>query len=180
MQQLRGLAMNNNTTGASIYDLGNIIKADSVAELEQVMKGIEERMNARRQEEMQQQQAMEQQRTESQQKMQEAEMQFRADEAEKNRRRDLLVAEIRSAGFGATVDINENKQSDYLDSMEQIRKQQEYQDLSSFKREQEVNKRVISREQLDVKREELRTKERIADKEVEIARVNKNKYDGKK
>lgn len=180
MQQLRGLALSNNTTGASIYDLGNIIKSESIAELEQTMKAVEERTNARRMEEMHQQQALEAQRQEGAKQLQQAEQQFRMEEAEKNRQRDLLVAEIRSAGFGATMDINENQQSDYLDSMERIRKQEEYAGLMNFKREQEVNKSMLSREQMDVKREELRTRERIADREVEIARVNKNRWDGGK
>lgn len=179
MRQLRGLAMSNNTTGASIYDLGNIIKADSIAELELVMKGIEDKMDARRQEEMQQQQAMEQQRTQGQQQMQQADMQFKTDEAEKDRRKDVLIAEIRASGYGAGMDINQNQQSDYLDSIEQIRKQQEYQDLMNLKREQQVTKTNLSRDQMDVKRSELQTRERIADKQLEIARVNKNKYDGK-
>lgn len=180
LQQLRSLAMSNNTTGASIYDLGNIIKAESIAELEQSMKAAEEKINTRRQQEMQNQQQVENQRIEAQQKMQDADLQFRAQEAEKNRRRDVLVAEIRSAGFGATVDINENQQSDYLDSMEQIRKQTEYEGLMNFKREQEINKSTLTREQMNIKREELRTRERIADREVEIARVNKNRFDNKK
>jgi hypothetical protein len=180
MQQLRALAMNNNTTGASIYDLGNIIKADSIAELEQTMKGIEEKMNAQRQQEMQQQQQMEQQRMEGEQQRQQAELQFRAEEAEKDRRKDIMVAEIRSAGYGAAVDINANQQSDYLDAMGEIRKQQEYTDTMNFKREQEVNKNQMTREQLNIKRDELRTREQVAEKQLQIARENKNKYDEKK
>jgi hypothetical protein len=179
MQQLRALAMNNNTTGASIYDLGNIVKADSLAELEQTMKGIEAKSEAKRQEEMQYQQQMEQQRIQAEKEKQQNELNFKMQEAEKNRQRDIVVAEIRSSGYGASVDINANQQSDYVDAMEEIRKQDEYQNLMNFKREQEVNKTVLNREQLNIKREELNTRERIADRQVEIARVNKNKYDVK-
>jgi hypothetical protein len=177
MHQLRSLAMSNNTTGASIYDLGSIIKAESISELEQIMKGIEEKTNAQRREEMEYQQSMEQQRIQAEQQQQQTELSFKAEEAEKNRRKDLLVAEIRASGYGAAMDINSNQQSDYLDAMDQIRKQQEYQQLMTLKREQEVNKTQLSREQLAMKREELNTRERIAARQVEIARVNKNKYD---
>jgi hypothetical protein len=179
LQQLKSLAMSNNTSGASIYDLGNFIKADSIAEVEQIMKGIEEKTTAQRQEEMQQQQQLEQQRMAGDQQKQQAELNFRAEEAEKDRRKDILVAEIRASGYGAGMDINANQQSDYLDAMEQIQKQQEYQQLMNFKREQEVNKTQLSREQLNMKREELRSREQIADKQLQIARVNKNKYDEK-
>ena len=177
MQQLRGLAMSNNTSGASIYDLGNIIKAESIGELEQTMKGIEMKSMAQRQEEMQHQQQLEQQRIQAEQQKQQTDLQFKAGEAEKERRKDVLVAEIRTSGYAASVDVNQNRQSDFLDSMEHIRKQQEYQELMNFKREQEVTKTQVSREQMNIKREELNTRERIAEKQVEIARVNKNKYD---
>jgi len=180
MQQLRSLALSNNTSGASIYDLGNFIKAESIAELEQIMKSIEEKTTAQRHEEMQQQQTIEQQRIESEQKKQEAALNFQAEEAEKNRRKDILVAEIRASGYGAAMDINANQQSDYLDAMGAIRKQQEYQQLMNFKREQEVNKTQLNREQLNIKRDELSTRERIADRQLQIARENKNKYDGVK
>ena len=33
----------------------------------------------------------------------------------------LLLAEIRSAGYGSMVDINENQVSDYQDAMKDIR-----------------------------------------------------------
>lgn len=177
MQQLRSLALSNNTSGASIYDLGNFIKAESISEIEQIMKSIEAKSNAQREQEMQSQQQMEQQRIESEKQKQQAELEFRAQEAEKDRRKDVLVAEIRASGYGAGMDINANQQSDYMDAMEQIRKQQEYRDLMTFKREQEVNKNQMNREQLDVKRDELRTRQQIADRQLEIARVNKNKYD---
>ena len=38
MEQIKNLAIQNNTAGASIYDLGNIIKADSMSEIDHVIK----------------------------------------------------------------------------------------------------------------------------------------------
>jgi hypothetical protein len=87
------------------------------------------------------------------------------------------VAQIRAAGYGAAVDLNENQQSDYLDAMDRLEKQQQYQELMNFKREAQVSKTELTREQLSVKRQELQSRERIADKQVQIARVNKNRYD---
>jgi hypothetical protein len=177
MQQLRSLALNNNTTGASIYDLGSIIKADSIAELEQTMKSIEQKTEDRRRQEMEHEQQLEQQRMQSMQQNQQAEQAFISDQKERDRRKDVLVAEIRTSGYAAAVDVNDNNRSDFFDSMDQIRKQREYEDLMNFKREQEINKRQGSVEKLDMKRQELQSRERIADKQLQIARVNKNRYD---
>ena len=179
LEQLKQLAISNNTAGASIFDLGNIIKADSIAELTHVMKSAEEKQNAVRQQEMQQQQQMQEQQLKARVEEERIKMEFAASENEKDRQARIIESEIRAAGYGATADINKNEQSDYQDAMIEIRKQEDYQQKMGFEREREINKNNISREQLNLKQQEIAAKERIAQKQVEIARVNKNKYDVK-
>ena len=177
LDQLKGLALNNNTTGASIYDLGNVIKSESIAELTGVLRAAEEKANAIRQEQGQQQQQMQQQEIEARQQEQAVKMQFEADEKEKDRQSHILEAQIRAAGFGAGVDINQNQQSDYLDAMDRIQKQDNYKEQMNFNREKEVNKLNLTREQNQVKQQEIQSRQNIAEKQLEIARTNKNKYD---
>ena len=177
MEQLKQLAISNNTMGASIYDLGNVIKSESIAELTGVLKQAEEKTNAQKQAEMQQQQQMQQEMLESQERQKQMEIQFRAEQADLDRQTQLTVAEIRSAGYGAGVDINQNQMSDYQDAMANIQKQDNYQDTMNFKREQEVNKNLTNQQKLNIDREKLQTQKEIADKQLQIARVNKNKYD---
>ena len=38
LENLKQMALTNNTTGASIYELGNIVKADSIAEVSDILK----------------------------------------------------------------------------------------------------------------------------------------------
>ena len=180
MEQLKQLALNNNTTGASIYDLGNIIKSESIAELTGVLKDAEQKTMAQKQAELQQQQQMQQEMLESQERQKQMDIQFRAEQAGLDRQKDITVAEIRAAGYGSMADINKNEQSDYLDAMDRIQKQDNYQEQMNFKREQEINKSMQNQRNTDLKQQELQVRERIADKQVEIARVNKNKYDVKK
>jgi hypothetical protein len=177
MEQLRGLALNNNTTGASIFDLGNIIKAESIAELTGVLKSAEEKSNAQKQAEMQQQQQMQQELLESQERQKQMDLQFRAEQSDLDRQTQITVAEIRSAGYGAQSDVNQNQMSDYQDAIADIRKQDQYQDAMNFKREQEVNKNSTNQSKLNLDREKLQTQRDIADKQLQIARENKNKYD---
>jgi hypothetical protein len=179
MEQLKQLALNNNTTGASIYDLGNVIKAESIAELTGVLKGAEEKVKAQKDSEMQQQQQMQDQQLKAQQQQLQMAQQFKAEEAEKDRAARLTEAQIRSAGFGAGVDINQNQQSDYQDALANIQKQTNYQDTMNFKRDQEVNKNNQGAQKIGVERERLQTQKEIADKQLQIARENKNKYDVK-
>jgi hypothetical protein len=180
MEQLKQLALNNNATGASIYDLGNIIKSESIAELTSVLKASEEKVNAQRQEEQQHQQQMQQEQIQSAQQQLQAANQFKAEESAKDRQTKITEAEIRAAGYGAQVDINQNQQSDYQDAMNNIRKQDEYQQTMNFKREQEINRTAQTTDKHNIEREKLQVQQTIADKQLQIAVENKNKYDAPK
>jgi hypothetical protein len=90
-----------------------------------------------------------------------------------------LVAEIRAAGYGSMGDINQNQQSDYADQMDQIRKSDEYQQQTDLQKQKNTDKVMIDREKNVIEREKLATQQNIADKQLEIARINKNKFDSK-
>ena len=180
MEQLRQLALNNNTTGASIFDLGNIIKAESIGELTGVLKDAEAKVNSQKQAEMQQQQQMQQEMIASQEKQKQMDMQYRSEQADLDRQKDITVAEIRAAGFGSAVDINENKQNDYQDAMDKIQQQRNYQEQTGLKREQEANKNSFNAQKINLEREKIQVQREKAEKDLQIARENKNKYDQKK
>lgn len=177
MEQLKQLAINNNTTGASIYDLGNVIKSESIAELTGVLKNAEQKVQSQKESEMQQQQEMQKQMIESQEKQKAMDLQFRAEQADMDRQTQLTVAEIRAAGYGAGVDINENQVSDYQDALEGIRQEQRYQDQMNLKRESEMTKKEMGNQKLQIERESLQARKEIADKQLQVAKENKNKYD---
>ena len=177
LDQLKQLAIQNNTSGASIYDLGNIIKSESIAELTSVLKESEQKVNAIRQEQSQQQQQMQQQEIQARQEEQRMKMEFESQENEKDRQSQILQAEIRAAGYGSMMDINQNQQSDFQDSMDRIQKQDNYQEQMNLQREKEVNRMNVVRSQNDIKEREISSREAIAEKPLQIARENKNKYD---
>jgi len=177
LDQLKQLSMTNNTSGASIYDLGNIIKADSIAEVTDILKDAEAKQQAQRQQEMQQQQQMQQEQIQAKMQEEQMKLQFEAQENDKERQKDITVAEIRAAGYGAMQDINENKQSDYMDAMKDIRETTKYREQMDMKREQNINKNSIDKQKIEIERERLQTQKDVANKNLEIARENKNKYD---
>jgi hypothetical protein len=177
LEQLKQLALTNNTTGASIFDLGNIVKADSIAEVSDILKDAEMKQTAMRQQEMAQQQKMQQEQLQAKQQEEQMKLQFEQQENEKERQKDITVAEIRAAGYGAMQDFDQNMRSDFQDSMEDIRKRSEYREQMDFKREQANTSNSMKKDQLDIERERLSTQREIADKKLEIAKENKNKYD---
>ena len=179
LDQLKQLAIQNNTSGASIYDLGNIIKAESIAEVSDILKDAEVKSTNQREQEMQQQREMQEQQLQAKAQEQQMKMQFETLENDKERQKDLQVAEIRAAGYGAQSDINQNQISDFQDSMKEMRKSNERREDMNFKREQAASKNSFTNDKLKLDRERLATQKEVADKKLQIARENKNKYDVK-
>ena len=180
LEQLKQLAINNNTSGASIYDLGNILKSDSIAEVSHILKQTEKKADQIRQQEQQQQQQLQDQMLEAKQQEQQMKLQFESEEGEKDRQANILIAQIRSAGYGAMMDINKNEQSDYLDVMDKIQQSENYQQTMSLNSEKETNKMMQSREKIAVDREKINAQKEIAQTQLKIAQENKNRFDAPK
>jgi hypothetical protein len=179
LEQLKQMAMQNNTTGASIYDLGKVVQSESIAELSSALKDSEQKQQAQKEQELQQQQQMQQQQLQSQQEIEKMKIDSVAAEKEKDRQRDILVAEIRSAGYGAMVDVNKNMESDYEDAMKDIRQSEQYQQQTDLQREKQSNENMRQSQKMDLERQKLQTQKEIADKQLQIARENKNRFDKK-
>jgi hypothetical protein len=177
VEQMKQLALSNNTAGASIYDLGNIMTSESMAELTHTLKNIEEKTNKQRQEQMQHEQQMQQAQLEQQAKEKQLELDHESMEKEKDRRVKLLEAEIKAAGYGSMQDINQNLQSDYADQMDVIRKSDEFQQVMGLKQQVQSNKEMNAREKLAIEREKIQAQRDMKNTELQIAKENKNKYD---
>jgi hypothetical protein len=179
LEQLKQMAIQNNTTGASIYDLGKIMQADSVAEVNSALKSSEEKQQNMKQQEMQQQQQMQQEQLAAMEKQKQMEIQAAAERDDKMIQKDITVAEIKSAGYGSMADINQNQVSDYQDALKDIRQTEQYQDQMQLQREKQVNENYRQTEKINLDREKLQVQKEIADKQLQVARENKNKYDKK-
>jgi hypothetical protein len=179
LEQLKQMAMQNNTTGASIYDLGKIVQSDSIAELNNALKSSEDKQTQQKQQELQQQQQMQQEQVKSQQEIEKMKIDAQAAEKEKDRQRDILVAEIRAAGYGAMADVNKNEMSDYADQMKEIRTSEQYQQQTDLQRQKQANENIRQSQKMDIEREKLQAQREIADKQLQVAQENKNRFDNK-
>ena len=77
LEQLKQMAIQNNTTGASIYDLGNVIKAESISEVSDILKDAEIKTEMQRQQEMQQQEKMQQEQLQAKQQEEQQKIQWK-------------------------------------------------------------------------------------------------------
>ena len=179
MDQMRSIALNNNTSGASIFDLGNIIKSQSLAEIDHALKGIETKADKKAQAEREHQSSLQEQQIQAQQAAQEKAQAWEAEKLNMQIQKDIKVAEIRAASSTGLVDIDKNQQSDYIDTLEYLDKKNAKDQDVQLKREERTNSLISEQKHINLKKEEISSKERIADKELQIARENKNKYDKK-
>jgi hypothetical protein len=179
LEQLKQMAMQNNTTGASVYDLGKIVQSDSLAEINTVLKMSEKRVQDQKQQEMQTQQQMQSEQLQSQEKQKQMEIDAAAARDDKMIQKDITVAEIRAAGYGSMADVNQNQESDFKDAMKEIRATEQYQGQMDVQRQKQSDDMVKHSQKMDIEQQKLQVQEDIANKQLEIARVNKNKYDSK-
>ena len=179
LEQLKGMAIQNNTTGASIYDLGKIVQSDSIAEVNVVLKESEAKQKQQKDAEMQQQQQMQEQQIQARSEEERLKREYEESRDEKNRQRDLLVAEIRSAGMGSMVDLNKNSENDFKDAMAEIRQTEQYQVQTDLQRDKETNRMSIESDKSQIEREKIQSQREIANMQLQIAQENKNKYDNK-
>ena len=179
LEQLKQMALQNNTTGASIYDLGKVVQSDSIAELNAAMKDSEQKQQQQQQEQAQQQQQMQEQQLQAQQQQEKMKLDSQAMEKEKDRQKDILIAEIRASSFGAMKDVNQNQQSDFKDEMDNIRKTEQYQQQTQIQRERNANDMLKHGQKVGIEEKRIQAQMAIADKQLQIAKENKNKYDVK-
>jgi hypothetical protein len=179
LEQMQQLAIQNNTTGASIYDLGKVMQADSMGSLESTLKSVEDKAQRQAQEQRAHEQQMAEMQMQQAEKEKAMELDAEARENEKDRRKDVLVAEIRAAGYGSMQDINQNLQSDFQDTLQSLKQTEGYKETMNVQKDKLSENKVQHTDKMNLKREEINMKRDLKQKDLEIARENKNQYDVK-
>tara|TARA_Y100000361_G_C11070318_1_gene295351 strand:- start:371 stop:865 length:495 start_codon:yes stop_codon:yes gene_type:complete len=153
------------------------MQSDSVSELNNVLQAAEQKQQQQKQQEMQQAQEMQQQQIQAKAEEERLKREYETNRDALDRQNDLLVAEIKAAGYGSMSDINQNLESDYKDAMNDIRKSQQYAQQSQIDRQKENNKVSQNIQKNAIEREKIQAQKDIAQTQLQIARENKNRYD---
>jgi len=175
MQQI---AMQINTTGSEMSDYMEIMNSDSPSLIiENLKKGEEQRRQnqdaQRKHEENMQKEAQlakekELQRQEDLQKyLQEKEL-----EAKK------YIAEIGELG-GVQTDANSNLELDSLENLKEYNRQEQFNKTLDLQKEQNLFDQNLKEKEMTFREKELLSRNNIENKKVEVAKVNKNRFDKK-
>lgn len=176
LNKLKQFFIQNNTNGGNMHDLANVLKTESLAEMDRITKDAEAKLEAQRQAQMDHEQKMNQDQIAATAKEQEDQRIWDAEQNRLDRENRLQGDYIRAAGMPAT-DIQKDGKDDYIQRLDYLQKDEHFTQKIDLDREKEINKNNISLRQDQIKREDMQMKQNVANKQLEIARVNKNKYD---
>lgn len=174
MEEMKNILRSNNQNGASMYDLGSALQADTLAELNVALKNSDQKIQEQQDAQRKHEQDMNQQMIESQEKMKAEED---AKEVEKNRldrENNIDVALVKASGFPAT-DVDKDGKDDFLQRLNYLQKNEHFGQKLQLDREKEANKNLQNSQDNSLKREELNTKVNIKNKELQIARENQTR-----
>jgi hypothetical protein len=176
MEQIRNLAIQNNTSGASIFDLGNLIKATSMAEIDHILKRVEDKMERQLKEEQESRMAEVDKQVEAQNNRTAAEIERDDRHHYSQLDNNLDVAKVRSAGF-QVGDNDNNGQSDFIDTLKYLQEEKKQGEAVRLQNREMSRKETKDLTDRSLKEKELALKERDSERKLQIAKTNKNRYD---
>lgn len=176
LDQLKQLAMSNNTSSATIYDLAKIVQSQSVSEILETLKKSVDQMQQQQQAQLESQNQQTQATIQAGQENQNKQMQFEATQAELDRENERYIAALKS---DKPADIDQNGISDSLEIAKFSADLSQYNQELGFKGQQEDNKTIkdskdrnLKGQELDLKRQELNSKVKLKEKEIALAKEN--------
>lgn len=184
MDRMERLVMENNTTGATIYDLLKITTLNTPSEVLEAAKSSVEQFQANEQVKRDhEQELLDKQLKAGAQEKQKA-LDFEADQNDLDRQNNLDEATIKAMGFAKDTDMNTNDIPDVLEIDKLKNNMNQFQqklDLEKEKVNQNANqqtknymlkqKEMLSKEIL--KDKELKTRKEISDNTLKVAKENK-------
>lgn len=177
LENIKRAVLQNPNMGATIFDIGDVMKSDTLKSLQDVMVKIRERREQEVRQQLEHEEKMKQMELENLNKQKQLDRDLEAKMAELEARKDILVAQIRASSLTALKDVNMNNQSDWIEYMNQLEKSSQYRDLMDIKQQTLEHKKDLTRQKMDIEREKIRAQQRIKELELQIAMENKNKYD---
>ena len=175
LEQLRQLAIQNNTSGASMLDLATIIESSNVREIKDTLAASLQNFQKQEEAKRQHEQQMLQQQLEAQAAEKEKERQVIADQNERNRLKDMYVDDVKATGKSRENDTDQSGINDALEvSRFNLEQEKSYSDIlnkeqdRNMKQKEYQSKAAIEKEKVNLKKQEIASKERM--KQMEISR----------
>jgi hypothetical protein len=179
VDKLQQLAIQNNTSGATIFDLAKILQSSSVSEIVETLKSSVQKVQEQQEKELQVSQENTKMQIESEQELANLEREFKSSESELDRANERYVAEVRSLGFAKDTDINDNEIPDALEVSRFNAELGQHEDDILFQTQKlaseqlkSIKEQQIKQKELSLKQKQLEEDVRLKEKEIKLARDN--------
>lgn len=179
LDQLKQLAINNNTSGATVFDLAKIIQSNSVTGIIETLKSSVDKLQEQQQAELENQNQINQQNIEAQAAEAEALRAFEAEQNELDRTNQRYIAEVRALAFNEENDLNTNAVPDALEVQKINLQQGKIQGDMALKQQKQVSDnlknikdREIKAKELEFKKKQLQEDIRLKEKALKVQQEN--------
>lgn len=167
LDQLKQLAVQNNTSGASLYDLARIIQSESPTEVASILKASQQRAQQQAAQEQQHEMELQQEAQQHAEQLRQQEMEFEASENQKDRDTKIAEAEIRSS---ATANLAESDDSG-LPFAKQVADEYYRERELSHKQRVQTSKEALDNKKIALDREKMASDERIENTKLKVAKA---------
>ena len=176
LNKLKQFFVSNNTNGGNMHDLANVLKVESLSEMDRITKAAEEKIQAEQKAQRDSQEKMNQEQIAANAKEQNDQRLWDAEQNRLKLESEERQSMYRSAGMPGT-DLQGDGQDDYIQRLNYLQKNEHFTQKLDLDRQKEINKTSNELRQDQIKREDMQNRLTISNKQLEIARVNKNKFD---
>jgi hypothetical protein len=172
LENIKQMMLKDNTTGSTLWDRIRTIKADDMVDLENGLKAMENRYEKEQAEKSQQEQQAQQAEQEHQAQMQQQAQQFEAEQKQLDRDARIQEAQIRAAGFSGAVDLDQNKQNDYMDNLKIIQGQQYHTEKMNMEREKLSTNVKLKMTDQQIQQQKIREESKRTNAMTQVAKIN--------
>ena len=151
------------------------MEADSLGSLNNILKKMDTDAQERAELEHQRNKEMQQGESDARQKELQMENDHDYKMLESKNRNNLMTAEIKAAGYGAQQDINQNMESDFKDSLDDLKQTEQYQESLNFDKTKEDNRTNLASRKLDIEEKKINMSKEVSDNQLRVARENRTK-----
>jgi hypothetical protein len=173
LEEIKKFVLKNNTTDAGMGDMIRLIKSDTLADIEPIIKSIEQKTQQQKQAEQQAEQQQQQADQQHQQQMQQMQQQHDDQQKDLDRQNKLEVAQIMISPKVANVGAIEDTTGKLAQN------QQQHNDKMDMEREKEQNKSIIEKERLDLGKQKLHAEQERTQQQLQTSRLKAHKPDTK-
>lgn len=175
LDSMKGLVLNNNTSGANIYDLLKITAMETPSEVIEAAKQSVEQFQVQEQQKRDHEQQLLDKQLQAQAQEKQADKDFEASENEKDRESSYAEKVVGAMGFAQETDLNSNTTPDVLEIDKFNTNLNQFQEKMLLEREKLGSKRDKDMKDYLAKEKDRLSRESIANKQIEIARINTSK-----